>query len=613
MVHIKDIKDPSFLKDASFDELNALSQDMRAFLLENIAKTGGHLSSNLGVVELTIALHKVFESPKDHIVFDVGHQGYVHKILTGRADRFDTLRQTDGLSGFLKRSESIHDVYEAGHSSTSIAAAAGFLFAKEYAEDIGHVIAFIGDGALGSGVALEALNFLGHYPEKHPIIILNDNQMSIGKNVGKLAQTLTRLRARRSVRALRRKTITIIPKFMRSFISKTERRVKGFIQGTTYFESLGYQYFGPVDGHNFKLLIRVLEAAKNEKKPCVVHVVTQKGKGYQPSETDTNGNWHGVSPKHFMKAQDVIHPITYSDIVANHLLLRARNDKRFKVITPAMVGGSGLTNFQNELEDQLIDVGIAEATALILATGIAIKNQPVFLAIYSTFLQRAYDQLLHDICMHNAHVVMGIDRAGLVGADGPTHHGIYDIPMMMSLPNITIAQGKNKAETLALLDYAFDHHQGPIAIRYPRVSVTDEIETSVTILNQAWDIVHQGSKGTIIAFGVIVEALHKDIQTRNLDVTLINARFIKPLDTKVLDAIDGNKPLIVHEESVVYGGLGSAIFKYYSDQNTHLKRVRILGFEDQFIEQGDRDTILKRHHLDVDSVIDIVQGMIDET
>ncbi len=612
---INDIQDPSFLKHATIDSLEILSEDIRAFLLEKLAKTGGHLSSNLGVVELTIALHKVFESPKDHLVFDVGHQGYVHKILTGRANRFDTLRKTDGLSGFLKRSESDHDVYEAGHSSTSIAAAAGFLFAKPYAKDMGHVVAVIGDGALGSGVALEALNFLGHYPDKHPIIILNDNAMSIGQNVGRLAQTLTRLRARKSVRLLRRKSIVIIPKFMRGFVSKTERRVKGFIQGTTYFESLGYQYFGPVDGHNFNILLRVLEAAKNEKKPCVVHVVTQKGKGYHASEIDTTGDWHGVSPKHFIDDKPITSKHSYSHIVAEYLEQRALNNPQFKVITPAMVSGSGLTKFQARFPLQLIDVGIAEATALILATGLALKHQPIVLAIYSTFLQRAYDQLLHDVCMHNADVVIGIDRAGLVGSDGPTHHGIYDIPLMMPMPNLVIAQGKDSVETMQLFDYALDHHQGPIAIRYPKAEAIHDSKDGIKnqITDHHWPIIHQGTLGTIIAFGPVVEQLHQAIQEYHLDVTLINARFIKPIDTKILAHIDTKKPLIIHEESVLNGGLGTMILKHYASLQIPLINVHLMGFNDQFVEQGDQVTILQRYGLDCSSIIEQIKVMLNAT
>jgi len=615
-VDIHAIKDPQFLKELSIKELESLSQDIRTFLIQELAKTGGHLASNLGVVELTIAMHKVFDSPKDHLLFDVGHQGYTHKILTGRANQFSTLRQTDGLSGFLKRSESEHDCFEAGHSSTSLAAAAGLLFAKEFDSSIGEVVALIGDGSLGSGMALESLNFLGHYGDKHPIIILNDNEMSISPNVGHLAKMLTNVRTRKRYRSLRRKSKRFIPSFLKGFVSKAEKRFRGFISGTTYFESMGFLYFGPIDGHNIKQLVTVLEAAKQEDKPCVVHVRTHKGKGFSPSEADKLGKWHGVSPfnpdnGHFIKsnAQDLY---SYSTIVAKYLEDRAERNHALKVITPAMIGGSDLGRFQKKFPNQLIDVGIAEQTAATLAAALALKNTPTFLTIYSTFLQRAYDQVSHDIARHKAHVVIGIDRAGLVGGDGETHQGIYDIPMLSHIPNMTIAQGKNAEETFALLNYAFDTHTGPIALRYPREHTVYDFEKGFDpypITTPSWDKILNGNQATLITFGPMVEVLKEKIEALNLDITLINARFIKPLDTKMLKAINKDIPLIIHEESTLIGGLGEQIITALAKTGHLPKKIKTFGFDDCFVPQGAKDTMLKRYKIDADSVIKYLKDL----
>jgi len=616
-VDLNQIKEPSFLKTLSTEELKSLSQDIRTFLIQELAKTGGHLSSNLGVVELTIAMHKVFDSPKDQLLFDVGHQAYIHKILTGRAKDFHSLRQTDGLSGFLKRAESEHDVFEAGHSSTSLAAAAGMLFAKDHNPNIGEIVALIGDGSLGSGMALEALNFMGHYPDKHPIIILNDNEMSISKNVGHLAKVLTNIRTKKSYRSLRRKSSKIVPGFLRGFVSKAERRFRGFISGVTYFESMGYQYFGPIDGHDFKQLIAALEAAKSEQKPCVVHVRTVKGKGFDPSEADKLGKWHGVSPfnpenGHFLKKNHE-NFYSYSTLVAKYLENRAKHDASLKVITPAMIGGSDLQRFQEQYPNQLIDVGIAEQTAATFACGLALKGNKTYLTIYSTFLQRAYDQISHDIARHHANVVIGIDRAGLVGGDGETHQGIYDIPMLAHIPNMTIAQGKNPEETFALFNYAFEHHKGPIAIRYPREHSAYNFDKGFDynhIKKPSWETIKEGKKATVITFGPMVETLKTKIDKAGLDVHLINARFIKPLDEAILKTIDQTIPLIIHEESTLTGGLGEMIIARLVKLNHLPQTVKTLGFDDCFVEQGDKSVMLKRHHIDADSVMKLLEDLI---
>ena len=613
------IKDPAFLKNLSTDELECLAKDIRTFLLENLCKTGGHLSSNLGVVEITLALHKVFESPKDRLLFDVGHQGYVHKILTGRASEFHTLRKLDGLSGFLKREESPHDVFEAGHSSTSIGAASGMLFAKPFNKDINHVVTLIGDGALSSGVALESLNFLGHFPNMAPIIILNDNEMSISQNIGHLSKILTKIRMKNSYRSLKRKTSKVIPKKLRPFTSKVENRLKGFLTGHTYFESMGFQYFGPLDGHDFKQLLKAFHTAKKSKTPTVIHVRSKKGKGYPFAEHDTSGKWHGAKPfdpKSGLFLKDLSNgTIDYSKIVANHLKTYADAHRAFYVITPAMKGGASLQDFEAAHADKLIDTGIAESTAVLVSTYLALEHVKVFLTIYSTFLQRAYDQLIHDMARTNAHVVIGVDRSGLVGGDGDTHQGLYDIPLLAHIPNMAIAHPENPAALKATIDYALDTHVGPIAIRYPKKTVKNEDnETLLPVVSDTtWEKRLKGPDATIIAFGDFIEPLQEALLALKMDVTLINARFIKPLDKAMLESIDTTKPLIIHEESILNGGLGSMIITHLSDKGRPMKHVKRMGFDDTFVPQGNRDKLLKRYGLDVEGIIKTVRLLLDET
>ena len=618
LMDVVSIKEPSFLKDLGTEDLESLAREIRSFLINSLSKTGGHFSSNMGVVELTIALHKVFDSPKDQLIFDVGHQGYVHKILTGRAGAFDSLRQTDGLSGFLKRNESVHDCYEAGHSSTSIAAAAGMLFAKPHNADIGNIIALIGDGSLNSGAALEALNFLGHYPEKNPIIILNDNEMSITENVGHLSRMLTQIRMRRSYRSLRRKTSRMIPKRLRPFTSKVEKRIKGFLTGPNYFEALGYDYYGPLDGHSFKHLIKALENAKRSNKPTVIHVRTKKGCGYTPSEADKEGLWHGVKPfdakNGAFHAKPETNVMTYSGLTAKYLHNHASTHPDFYVITPAMVGGSELNDFKKTYPDRLIDTGIAEATSVTMGGSLAMKGVRPFLSIYSTFLQRAYDQVIHDVARQKAGLIIGIDRAGLVGGDGETHQGIYDIPMLSHVPNMTIAHPKDGAELYRLLDYAFKIESGPIAVRYPRAKDVFDASmfTQKPLDMPSWETLHEGSRGTIIAFGDILKPLNEAIVSNKLDVTLINARFIKPLDKRMLLSLKTDKPILTYEESTLNGGLGQMVLSKLYQMGRRVNAFKALGFDDTFVPHGDREAMLKRYGLDVESVIDTMREMIDD-
>ena len=614
MVSVETIKNPLFLKTMKESELDILANSIREFLINTLSKTGGHFASNMGVVELTIALHKVFDSPKDHLIFDVGHQGYVHKILTGRADKFSSLRQTDGLSGFLKREESEHDCYEAGHSSTSIAAAAGMIFAKPHNDTIGNIIALIGDGAFNSGAALEALNFLGHYPDKNPIIILNDNEMSISKNIGHLSKMLSQVRMRKAYRGLRRKTKALIPSKLRPITSKVEKRFKGFITGQNYFEALGYDYYGPIDGHSFKHLLRAFKMAKHANKPTVLHIKTQKGKGYSPSENDSLGLWHGVKPFEKIngnQSKKTTTMFTYSSVTAMFMEAYAKTHKDFYVMSPAMASGSDLSNFQTNYPNQFIDVGIAEATSVTMGGAIAMKGVKTFLSIYSTFLQRAYDQLIHDVARQNAPLIIGIDRAGLVGGDGETHQGIYDIPMLSHIPNITIAHPKDGQELMGLYQYAFNHHQGPIAIRYPKSQTPfDESYLKTTPIYPSWEKLLNGTQGTIIAFGDQLAKIKELVEEKNLDIDLINARFIKPLDKTMLQSINQDAPILCVEESCEDGGLGQRVLHALYELNMPPKQYKILAFEDAFVPQGDRMTMLKRYGLDPVSIVKQMEALI---
>jgi len=615
-VDLKKIQDPHFLKDLSVKECEALSEEIRRFLIDTLADTGGHFSSNLGVVELTIALHRQFDSPKDRIVFDVGHQGYVHKILTGRAESFTSLRQHDGLSGFLKRDESPHDVFEAGHSSTSIAASAGMLFAKPHT-DIGHIVTFIGDGALASGMALEALNFIGHYPEKTPIIVLNDNEMSISENVGHLARMLTKVRMRRSYRSLKRRTRRFLPKFLRGFTTRVEQRIKGFISGYTTFESMGYEYFGPLDGHDFKQLFQAFETAKKTLRPTVIHVRTTKGKGYEPAENDKTGRWHGVPPfdkeTGDFKKKTAEDRASYSDIVARYMEERIKGDTPFYVVTPAMISGSKLQGLKDRFPEHVIDTGIAESTSVTLSGTLASEGVGTFLTVYSTFLQRGYDQIIHDVARMRSPLVIGLDRAGVVGGDGETHQGIYDIPMLSHIPHVTIAHPRDGRELIRLFNRAFHSGRDPFVIRYPKMDVPfdEALLADDSPLIEGWELIRDGASATIITFGPMLDELDDLIEREDLDVRLINSRFIKPLDKETLDAVPLDKPLLIHEESTLKGGLGSMILQYLA---TH-RRVppfRQFGFDDAFVSQGARDEVLKDYGIDAQSVIDALKEMLDE-
>lgn len=618
MVNLSEIKDPSFLNDLTNKELEELSKEIRTFLIESLSKTGGHLSSNLGVVELTIALHKVFDSPNDKLIFDVGHQGYTHKILTGRAKDFDRLRMYKGLSGFLKRSESIHDIYEAGHSSTSIAAASGMEFSKKYVGNDYKVIPIIGDGALTGGMAFEALNFLGGQVDHQPIIILNDNEMSISENIGFLSSILNDIRSKNAYRKIKSKTKRILPKFLRKFSSKVERGVKGFLTTNTIFDDLGFSYYGPINGHNFKELIKYFEIAKKSNKACVIHVLTEKGKGYKPSEHDVNGSWHGVGPfnietgKQLAKKAENIH--TWSEIISGYMMNYAKNNEKFTIVIPAMIGGSSLIKFKEQFPTQIIDVGIAEQLAVTMSSGFAISNVDVFTPIYSTFLQRAYDQVNHDVARQNLKVVFGIDRAGIVGADGETHQGVFDIPLLRHIPNMTIAHPRSPEEAFKLLNYAFKVNKGPFAIRYERGNEFYDFSKGIpedTFTKPSWEIFNEGKKTVFLSFGSMLNKVKEEVLKQNLDVCVVDAKFIKPLDEDIIKYIsDLDVPIIIYEESSLLGGFGSAVLEHLVIHKMDTSKVTLMGIKDEFIQQGLKDLVLKELNLDLNSIIKKIKEVI---
>lgn len=611
---VKRIKDPTFLKELDHKQLNELSKDIRDFLIQSVSQTGGHLSSNLGVVELTIALHKVFDTPQDKLIFDVGHQGYVHKILTGRAHEFHTLRQHKGLSGFLKRNESEYDCYEAGHSSTSIAAATGFEFSKQYTQKSHKIIPIIGDGALTGGMAFEALNFLGAHKDHQPIIILNDNEMSISENIGYMSRILNDVRGRKIYKKTKSGISRMLPKFLKRLTNKVERAIKGFLSVNTIFDDLGFNYYGPINGHNMKELLKTLQSAKNSKKPCVVHVLTEKGKGYAFSENDKLGLWHGVAPFNtesgeFQKSKKQ-NEYSWSTIISEYMIHYAKQNPQFGIVIPAMIAGSALIDFQKQFPNRIHDVGIAEQMAVTMAGGMAMNGVDVFVPIYSTFIQRAYDQVNHDVARQNAKVIFGIDRAGLVGADGETHQGVFDIPLLRNIPNMTIVHPRNAEEAFKLLNYGFKQNEGPFVIRYERGVTEYNFEKPITteIATLDWETLNPGEKGTFIAFGSILEQVRDTLLSLNIEV--IDAKTIKPLDEQAIKRItDKQKPIFIYEESQLQGGFGSSVLEHMALHNLN-SNVILFGIPDQYVEQGTKEELLQELQLDPLTIIQKIKDRL---
>ncbi|WP_093267121.1 1-deoxy-D-xylulose-5-phosphate synthase [Psychrobacillus sp. OK032] len=619
------ISSPSFLKSLDNEQLKELSEDIRSFLIEKLSVTGGHIGPNLGVVELTIALHKSFNSPEDKFLWDVGHQAYVHKILTGRADQFDTLRQFKGLCGFPKRIESEHDVWEAGHSSTSLSAAMGMAKARDLQNKKNFVVPIIGDGALTGGMALEALNHIGH-EKTDMVVILNDNEMSIAPNVGALHNVLGKLRTHGTYNKAKDDLEYLLKKIpaVGGKLAGTAERVKDSLKyllvSGVFFEEMGFTYLGPIDGHNFEALEENLKNAKKMKGPVLLHVITKKGKGYKPAEQDKIGTWHGTGPYKtetgaFVKS--VTNAPSWSGLIAETARKLARTDKRIVAITPAMPVGSKLEGFASEFPNRMFDVGIAEQHATTMAAGMAADGMKPFLVIYSTFLQRAYDQVLHDICRQNLNVVIGIDRSGLVGADGETHQGVYDISFLRHMPNMVIMMPKDENEGQHMVKTAFEYEDGPIALRYPRgnglgVPMDDQLKL---IPIGSWEVLKEGTQAVILTFGTTITMAMKaaeQLAEANISVEVVNARFIKPLDEQMLVSLhERNIPIITVEESALQGGFGSAVLEFFNEQNLQ-PNVKRIGIPDVFIEHGDVNQLLEEIHITTEDIVKLVSTSVNE-
>lgn len=617
---LSQINDPSDLKKLTVDELPLLAEEVRQFLIEKLSVTGGHLASNLGVVELTIALHYCYNSPRDKFIFDVGHQAYVHKILTGRMDRFDSLRQHNGLCGFVKRCESEHDVWEAGHSSTSLSAAMGMALARDLKGEDNQVVAIIGDGALTGGMAFEALNHIGH-EQKNMMVILNDNEMSIAPNVGAVHNYLTKIRSDRNYLRAKDEVEQLLKKIpaIGGKLAKTAERVKDSLKYMMVpgilFEELGFKYLGPVDGHDVEGLIEAFTQANNVKGPVLVHVLTTKGKGYTPAEKDSI-KWHGISPYKIESGQvlKAVGNPTYTDVFGQTLIELGEQDKRVVAVTPAMPSGSGLIKFSKHFPDRMIDVGIAEQHAATMCAALAMEGlKPVF-AVYSTFMQRSYDQIVHDICRQNANVMIAIDRAGFVGADGETHQGVFDIAFLRHIPNIVVMMPKDENELRHMMKTALEYNDGPIAYRYPRSSVPgvqlDEVLTPIPI--GTWETVREGEGPIVIAVGPMVQVAEEAANTLKRDgiyLNIINARFIKPLDEKMLlQLAKYNRQMIVMEEASVAGSLGSAILEFYAEQGIVGLDISLMGIPDRFIEHGSVKDQLREVGLTADKLVENIRG-----
>ena len=596
MFDVTEIKDPSFIKQLNIKELEALAFDIRKFIIKNVAISGGHLASNLGMVEITLALHYVFDSPNDKFLFDVGHQAYVHKILTGRAHEFHTLRSLNGISGYISREESEHDIWESGHSSTSISAQAGLIEAMEHTQTPGRVISIIGDSSIANGIAFEGLNYLGQNQNQNPIIILNDNKMGINKSVGAMNRFLNRLRGSKGWRKVHGAGVKIFPNWFMSFLHKTKRGIKGFIQRDNIFEDLGFDYYGPYEGNKIKGLIKVFKRAKNNNAPLIIHLITRKGQGYKPAE-DNMTDFHGIDgfvPEtgEISKNTDTV---SYTEVVSNELL-KLKEEVDFKLISPAMISSSKLTKFKELYPKDCIDCGIAEEHAAIMAAGLALGNVKNVLMMYSTFAQRSFDQLLNDITRGNLDVFLMLDRCGVVGKDGATHQGIYDIAMLNLMPNIKIMMGKDSGEVKGLVKYGLTQ-KGPIALRYPKLKTTDK--DTLEILNTDWVVERNGSKGYIISYGPDVDRIIKILDDNNLDISVINARFIRPIDKKLLDKIAlENKPVLVYEQVVSSSSLAMMIAGYFVNMKYDTKVLNSMAFDnDLIITHGDITDVLNHYHM----------------
>lgn len=609
------IASPDDLKGLSLAELTALASELRERIIATCARNGGHLAPSLGVVELTLALHRVFSSPDDKIVWDVGHQAYAHKLLTGRRDQFHTLRTLNGISGFPKRAESPHDAFDVGHSSTSVSAALGFAVARDLDHRTNKVIAVIGDGSMTGGIAYEGLNHAGHL-NKDLVVVLNDNEMSIAENVGALSNFLSRTITSEFVHKMKKDVETFLSGLDRvgnrvlKVAKRAEESLKGLFTPGMLFEAFGFEYIGPIDGHDIAMLTETFEKVKRFDDAVLIHVLTKKGKGYRPAEENPS-LFHGVGPFEVDSGKVLKGKggaASYTGVFGEALKKVAADDERVVAITAAMPDGTGLAGFAAAFPKRFFDVGIAEQHGVTFAAGLAAEGyRPVF-AVYSSFLQRAFDQVFHDVCLQNLPVTFAIDRAGVVGSDGPTHHGVFDLSYLRSLPNLVLMAPKDENELQHMLKTAL-MYDGPCALRYPRgngIGVSlDQVFSPLAI--GRGEVLRRGGDGTILAVGSRVQpslAAAELLENEGISLTVVNARFVKPLDrTLIVELARESGILVTVEENAVQGGFGSAVLELLEEEGIAGKRVLRLGYPDRFVEQGEQAELHAAYSLDTAGIV----------
>ncbi len=619
------INTPEDLKKIPIENLGELAEEIREKIITVVSKNGGHLAPNLGTVELTLALHYVFDSPKDKIIWDVGHQCYTHKLLTGRRDEFESLRKHKGVSGFPKSSESEHDAFDAGHASTSISAALGMACARDQKKEKFFVTAVVGDGALTGGLSFEGLNNSGALG-KNLIVILNDNRMSISRNVGAMSKYLTDLLTDEKYNKLKAEVWELVGRFkrrdkIRAAVAKVEGSIKGFLVPGVLFEKLGFRYFGPLDGHDITGLIKTLEHLKTLNGPLLLHILTKKGKGYKFAEEDAP-RFHGIGAfdKVTGNSNGPAGKTTYTDIFGNTIVKLAQSDERIVALTAAMTLGTGLVDFAKMFPERFYDVGIAEQHGTTFACGLASQGLKPIFAVYSTFLQRGFDQVIHDTALQNLPVIFAIDRAGLVGEDGPTHHGCFDLSYLRQIPNWVVMAPKDGNELKNMLYTAVRWQNGPVAIRYPRGSIPDDPK-SVSVKDDftsieigSWERLRKGKDLAILAIGSMVyPALEasKQLGEDGVDVELVNARFVKPLDEGMLISILKEfDRIITVEENALLGGFGSAILEFAEVHAINNVLIKRMGIPDKFIEHGPRKKLLSILGLDKEGIVKMVKNVL---
>lgn len=615
------IDSPADLKKLPLEKLPQLAEEIRDFIIEVVSHTGGHLAPSLGTVELTLAIHYCYNSPQDKIVWDVGHQAYSHKILTGRKNQFHTLRKFDGISGFPRISESEHDSVSVGHASTSISAGLGLALGKDILKKQGSVIAVIGDGALSGGLALEGLNNLGSNATRMTVV-LNDNEMSISKNVGALSRYLTRVITDKRYTRIKseiwhRLGGTNVGKSIRGFMRSIDDALKHMVIPGKFFEDMGLRYLGPIDGHNISEMVDVFNSIKNLPSPQLVHIITKKGKGYSFAENDAI-KYHGISC--FSRTtgniiKDGPKPPTYSEIFGKTIVELAKDRSDVVAITAAMPDGTKLSQFSKEFPDRFFDVGIAESHAVTFASGLALQGLRPVIALYSTFVQRAFDQIMHDVALDNLHVVICLDRAGLVGDDGPTHHGMFDISFLRSVPGMTIMAPRDENQLKHMLYTAIDHIKGPVCIRYPRgCGLGVKIDTDFKQIPLVPEVLHEGQEIAIVSIGDFYNSaaeIHDRMLKYGLNPTLVDARFAKPLNAGFyLQLFSKHRYIITMENNTLAGGFGSALLELAHNSNIDIPRFLRLGLPDDFVCHGDYQTIFKTLNLDNESMFQNIMRFI---